>query len=555
MKQFCFIFCILMSVPVFSLDGHTASRSYPDTIPGADAAMYNIYSSALKEGNRDKAADCALQYLSGIDSSVVHPDIAAVYDFLADYYNFDKYNFTESVKWYQRSMSAYGALEDAGKEARASLNIGKLRYKVGRYDKALEYVTEARNAFVDIGDKKGIAECCNILGAIYYQCRNYTKSNHYTNLFEDYARELNDTVLMVMSLNNLAVYANRIEDTLRSRSLISESISLCKKSRDTSLLCSMYLSITASFLNSGNVDSALFYIDLAEPFLRKIPEKGNFHYLKGVSDLMNDDDTGAEANLYEALNNYSLGEFDIESRKCHRLLEEIYRLRKDTSNAYRQLREYFEIDSRLEKENVFIDLFEYQNEIINQKEAEKISVKRNSRILYSVVVCFTLIITMILLYILRRTKQRNREEMRTQKEILEMKKMQEYSMNRLTEEVIEKISAVADSTNEQETKKRLHMISSELLGSRDPGQWKEVSQYIPEFNSEFYQNLIREFPSLTTNERRLCTLLNLNMSTKEIAQMTHQTPNSVKIARSRMRSKLGLTGSKMTIQEFLSKYN
>lgn len=542
-------------MPVFMLGGHTASRSCHDMVPGSDAAIYNIYSSALKEGNRDKAADCALQYLSGIDSSVVHPDIAAVYDFLADYYNNDKYNFTESVKWYQRSKCAYGFLQDAGKVARASLNIGKLRYKVGRYDKALEYVMEARTAFERIGDKKGLAECFNILGAIYYQCRNYSKSNHFTYKFEEYARELNDTVLMVMSLNNLAVYSNKIEDSIRSRSLISESISLCEKSRDTSMLCRMYLNITASFLNSGNVDSANFYLDLAKPFLRDVPEKGNFHYLNGVSALMNDDDIFAEANLYDALNYYSQGEFDLESRKCHRLLEEIYRVRKDTSNAYRQLREYFGIDSLLEKGNVFMDLFEYQNEIINQKEAERISVRRNSIILYSVVGCFTLIITAILLYILHRTKLRNKEEMRTQKEILEIKKMQEYSMNRLTEEVIEKISSVADATNEQDTRKRLHQISSELLGSRDPGQWKEVSQYIPEFNSDFYLNLIRDFPSLTTNERRLCTLLNLNMSTKEISQMTHQTPHSIKIARSRLRAKLGITGDKMTIQEFLSRYN
>lgn len=98
-------------------------------------------------------------------------------------------------------------------------------------------------------------------------------------------------------------------------------------------------------------------------------------------------------------------------------------------------------------------------------------------------------------------------------------------------------------------------LSGEMSGDNGKNLWEEIGRYVPEFNSDFYKNLIKDFPSLTTNERRLCALLNLNMSTKEIAMMTHQTPHSIKIARYRLRSKLNLSGSKMTLQEFLSRYN
>lgn len=518
-------------------------------------SLFNIYQDARSQGDHAKAASAAEQFLAGTDSSAADSTVAGMYAFLAEYCCDELYRYSDAILWFGKALSCYKTLGDPGKQAWAAYELGKLRYKTGRYDKALNDITEAKAAFERSGNAKGIAECCNVLGAIYYVCRNYTKSNQYAREFEQRSRELGDTMLMALSLNNSAVYANKIGDTLRSFTLISESISLCRKTADTSLLSSMYLNITASFLNNGNIDSAGKYLALAGPLVRKAPERGSFHYLNGVLKIMRGDDKSAESELLDALASYSQGEFDIEKRKCHSLLENIYRSRGDSLGAYRELRRYYEIDSRLEKENVFIELFDYQNEIILQKEAEKASVKRNSIILYSVVICFTIIITVILLFLLHRTKARNRAEMRAQKEILEMKKMQEYSMNRLTEEVISMISSIAKETDEPETRQKLNRISVELSGSRDPGQWKEVSQYIPEFNSDFYQKLIRDFPELTTNERRLCTLLNLNMSTKEIAQMTRQTPHSIKIARCRLRAKLNLTGSKMTLQEFLAQYN
>ena len=36
----------------------------------------------------------------------------------------------------------------------------------------------------------------------------------------------------------------------------------------------------------------------------------------------------------------------------------------------------------------------------------------------------------------------------------------------------------------------------------------------------FYTNLDRAFPELSTNERKLCAFLKLNLSTKEIAALT-----------------------------------
>lgn len=59
----------------------------------------------------------------------------------------------------------------------------------------------------------------------------------------------------------------------------------------------------------------------------------------------------------------------------------------------------------------------------------------------------------------------------------------------------------------------------------------------------FFNKLLKINPNLTSGELKLCYMLVKNMSTKEIAQVTSCTNNSVKVFRSRLRKKLGLSSN------------
>ena len=140
--------------------------------------------------------------------------------------------------------------------------------------------------------------------------------------------------------------------------------------------------------------------------------------------------------------------------------------------------------------------------------------------------------------------------------MLEMKKLQQYYIDKMAEDTVDKLIRLKADIKDVSVKNKVNQICRNLVQSKvDDDKWKEVSQFIPEYNSEFYHNLIREFPDLTINERRLCTLLNKNMTTKEISEITKQSLQSINTARGRLRAKLGLTDSKITLQEFLSRYN
>ncbi|WP_141719694.1 helix-turn-helix transcriptional regulator [Roseivirga misakiensis] len=60
---------------------------------------------------------------------------------------------------------------------------------------------------------------------------------------------------------------------------------------------------------------------------------------------------------------------------------------------------------------------------------------------------------------------------------------------------------------------------------------------------QFQRDLKKRFPHLTAYNLRLCTYLNADLSTKEIASLLHIEPDSVKKAKHRLRKKLGIVSS------------
>lgn len=141
------------------------------------------------------------------------------------------------------------------------------------------------------------------------------------------------------------------------------------------------------------------------------------------------------------------------------------------------------------------------------------------------------------------------------KEISEVKKNQQFRTDMILRGAIEKLQELSVEAKTSAVRAKINAIIGELRNSKDEDSWKEVEQYVPEFNSVFFKNLIKDFPDLTVNESRLCVFLNRNLSTKQISEITRQSPESINVARTRLRKKLGLTGSDMSIQEFLRKYD
>ena len=90
-----------------------------------------------------------------------------------------------------------------------------------------------------------------------------------------------------------------------------------------------------------------------------------------------------------------------------------------------------------------------------------------------------------------------------------------------------------------------------MLRIYNPDQiWQEFSVHFEELHPRFFQRLQSRYPNLTPNESRICALLFLNMSNKEIASITHRSARTVEAVIYQIRKKLNIPLSERT-QSFL----
>ncbi|HRZ41465.1 MAG TPA: response regulator [Bacteroidales bacterium] len=95
------------------------------------------------------------------------------------------------------------------------------------------------------------------------------------------------------------------------------------------------------------------------------------------------------------------------------------------------------------------------------------------------------------------------------------------------------------------------VINSHNIGSNET-IWRDFENRFENVYESFYTKLHEQFPDLTPGERKLCALLRLNISSKDIAVITLQNPQSVDMARYRLRKKLDLS-SEDNLVDFLLK--
>ena len=83
--------------------------------------------------------------------------------------------------------------------------------------------------------------------------------------------------------------------------------------------------------------------------------------------------------------------------------------------------------------------------------------------------------------------------------------------------------------------------------------WAQFETTFGQINQSFYDNLYKAYPNLTNNERKISAFLKMNLSTKDIANITHQSIRSIEMARSRLRTKLKLS-RKENLSKFLNQF-
>lgn len=537
-------------------DGDTVSLA---ALPGADMTVWGLY-RAHRDGDRARAMEYARTFLRDVDSAAVHPQIATMADQLAEWCEERSFRYTEAIRLRERSLRIYEAMGRCDRAARSRYRLASLNCRKGFYDKTLRYATEALEYFEAAADTADMLECYNLLGIVHEYCKDHEGASRYFRKYASGAREQGDSLGLLMALNNAAVYENNdARDTLKARQLINESIRLCRELTDTTYLFSMYMNLVNSYLSTYQPDEAAELLDRLAPLARDVRQQGLYWYQKGGYHFYRGEYASSVEALDRAIACFGEGEFERNVMACLSVLHAAYSRMGRYDKAYEALSRYCAIEGSLSQEDVNLQLFKTRNEMILHRRQTELRRQHNLLLFAGTATVLVAVIVLLLLYLRYRKHaydvDRRESEMRAQREILEVKRMQQFQTERLVESVVARLDRLTVRVREQGPRREIAEICADLRSSKDETLWRDVETFAPEFGSDNFARLIKDFPNLTLNERRLCALLNKNLTTKEISMITKQSLHSITIARSRLRSKFGLTNSPISLFEFLSRYN
>lgn len=150
--------------------------------------------------------------------------------------------------------------------------------------------------------------------------------------------------------------------------------------------------------------------------------------------------------------------------------------------------------------------------------------------------------------------RRNKElEIQKAEELLELKN-KELAVSAL--QLVEKDEFLRDLKNklkgsngnfqDAEVKKVLRSISMKNLNN-----WEEFKLRFTAVNEKFYNKVTKEYPKLSQADQKICALIKLNFSSKEMARLLGISVESVHTTRYRLRKKMGLDRS-VNLEDFIA---
>ena len=113
--------------------------------------------------------------------------------------------------------------------------------------------------------------------------------------------------------------------------------------------------------------------------------------------------------------------------------------------------------------------------------------------------------------------------------------------NALIADIVAELRKIAAESNDSALSKKVLSVQNSLKRKQKDNGLNEFELLFKEVHTSFYDNLLNLFPDLTPNERKLCAFLRLNMTTKDISEITYQSQNTINISRTRLRKKLKLS--------------
>jgi len=482
-------------------------------------------------------------------------------------------NYIRTSDYTRAIESAEKALELAddqniGEEIAGAKGIlSVIFFEIGDYGKSAKYDFENLEYFEQINDQKQVGLVLGNIGADFINQNNYNKGMEFMKKSLDIAVKNNDLEGIAYQYNNIAsIYFEYFKDYKIALSYYKEALKVNNSLADKLQQGIYLMNIGICFSKINENDSSLKYYVESNNIFRSL--KNQLLYTECQSMLgeyyfrVND---FKRSILYAdtALKISQANNFLENIRSAAGLLNTVFLSISDTARAYKYaIVEDFAEDSLFILKNnkeVYKLEFQYNYEKLDKKK-QIARQKQDNLMVVAILTLISGLIIIILVFSRHRIKAKKvfLEKQSIEKELefknkeLTINLMSLMKKNEMLADISTNLVEIEKGAKTTETKMALSMISKKIRHSSDDKILKEFSARFQEVHSGFYGTLLQRYPDLTQNELKLCAFLRLNMSSKDISELTGQSIFALENGRYRLRKKLGISNSNINLVNFLS---
>ena len=453
------------------------------------------------------------------------------------------------------------------KELAYSLSlIGTIYSELGEYDYSSQYFFKGLKLFEKLGDKEGIAHSTGDIGKDFCNQQDYKKSLDYFNQSLHIALRINNLAEIKRQYNNIAVVYGDIQKYDTSILFLQKALSISSKLKDQLGQGINIMNIGYAQLNEGKYDDALSNFQKSLDLFKASNNK-----LQIAKCLVNIGDCYYYTNRLELGIEYFKQALQVGQNNEYykiigpaaKILNQIYTEKKDTIKAYRYVvLEKLADDSLsiLQKEKLSLKLelqYLYEKNELKRKLAQQ---AKNTIMIIVIVSLVALLVILGLIFSKNRLrskfilleKEKIESELNIKDRELTVNLISLIKKNEMLADISGKMMQLERNAKGTEAKEAISKISQELRNNTDDKMLVEFSTRFQEVHAGFYEKLLKTYPDLSQNELKLCAFLRLNMSTKDISELTGQQLASIDKARYRLRKKLNLANSDTNLSIFLS---
>lgn len=458
--------------------------------------------------------------------------------------------------------------DDTEKTAQSLRRLGGRMINAGSFSLAGEYLYESLDLYEQLHDSVNISTIYILLGIINYHLDNSQKALEYYRLGLDLSLKTKNQVNISASLNNLAAVYEMLKDYDQAMNYFEQALEINKESNNVRWMANNYLNIGIVKYKQHNYQESFPLLYKAESFYDSLENLSGVanawaylaksYYAHGFGD-------SAYRFARKSLElSHQIGDLKTIILNCETLVDYFQGIERPDSVAYYKILNYETQDS-LKEEEYLLDLSKLEQQYNFQKQQQIIALAQQRKDFVKVLFISglaVLLLIIILLYSRLRIKIRHN---RLQKQHIEREL--EFKNQELTANVVNlmkrneilsdlqiRLKTIESTASKAEVKEAIRKIAIEIGKMTDKEILSEFEMRFKEVHRDFYDKLIKTYPDLWPSELKLCAFLRLNMTTKEISQLTGQTQASIEKARYRLRRKLNLPGSDVNLVSFLTAF-